>query len=207
MQVIIDPLYNALYASFYLKGLIQKFGRRNIYFSEKPFKHLKNRDSCFNFIVKNNNIEKKYTIDHNDADSILEQCQDSYDWCDVYGKVNANWTKNPKEQFPKLISLVPSFGVRAFTAWQTFLHIADLLIFKIKWGKINYRKFLGKNKRLYQNRLFVEEYENNLQTVENYIFHLSTLWYNDEWNKNDEGVNRVRANFIRICKNLPNIDF
>ncbi len=40
-----------------------------------------------------------------------------------------------------------------------------------------------------------------------YVFFLSTLWYNDEWNKNDEGVNGRRAAFIRACKSVEGLDF
>ena len=34
------------------------------------------------------------------------------------------------------------------------------------------------------------------QAHDNYIFHLSTLWQSDEWNRNNEGVNLRRAYFI-----------
>jgi glycosyltransferase involved in cell wall biosynthesis len=33
------------------------------------------------------------------------------------------------------------------------------------------------------------------------------LWYSDRYNKNDEGVNRRRANFIEVCKELDNCEF
>lgn len=46
-----------------------------------------------------------------------------------------------------------------------------------------------------------------VKTSKKYVFHLSTLWYNDEWNKNDEGVNKTRANFTRACKEIKDIDF
>ena len=205
MKVIIDPLYHPLYATFYLKALIEKFGKRNIVFSRKPFEKLKAPEVfCFNFVIENDGKEQKYSIDHCDSDRILDT--DSYHWCDVFGKVNTNWAKTPKAQFPKLVSLLPSFGVRAFGTWQSLLHLSKIL-FKAKFNVTNFKKFVGKYKRLWQNRLFLEEYENTVFAGENYVFHLSTLWYNDEWNKNDEGVNRVRANFIRVCKRLPNIRF
>ncbi len=205
MKIIIDPLYNPLYATFYLEGLIKKYGKNNIYFSSRLFKTKKNRGSNFDFIIENSNKITRYSIDFNDFNYLNSQA--SYDWCDVYGKVNTNWQITSTKDFPKIISLAPSFGVRTFSDIQTFFYIINLLLLKIKWGTINYRKFIGKYKRLYQNRLFYEQYENNLPTDEHYVFHLSTLWYSDEWNKNDEMVNRVRANFIRICKDMPAIKF
>lgn len=30
---------------------------------------------------------------------------------------------------------------------------------------------------------------------------------NDEWNKNDDGVNKGRANFIRACKSISSLNF
>ena len=45
------------------------------------------------------------------------------------------------------------------------------------------------------------------QSYEKYVFFCSTLWYSDEWNKNDEGLNRRRALFIRTCKNIENLHF
>lgn len=40
-----------------------------------------------------------------------------------------------------------------------------------------------------------------------YIFFCSTLWYNDEWNRNDATVNARRASFIRACKEIDGICF
>lgn len=46
------------------------------------------------------------------------------------------------------------------------------------------------------------------QAHDNYIFHLSTLWQSDEWNRNNEGVNLRRAYFIRACRTLePEVTF
>ena len=73
----------------------------------------------------------------------------------------------------------------------------------------SYRKFLGKYKRMYTLRLPYKSYEKSrtIDIKNDYIFFLSTLWYNDEWNKNDKGINKTRANFIRACKDIKTIDF
>ena len=42
---------------------------------------------------------------------------------------------------------------------------------------------------------------------DHYIFFCSTLWYNDEWNQNDNKVNARRASFIRACKSTEGIEF
>jgi glycosyltransferase involved in cell wall biosynthesis len=205
IKVIIDTLYNPLYSSFYLKGLIQKYGNSNITFSAIPFLQLKNRDNNFNFIIEIENKTLKYSIDFNDFNCINDA--DAYDWCDIYGKVNTNWVKTPLQEYPKIVSLVPPFGVRVWGFYKSLFHLIILLLMRVKRGEVIFRKFIGKHKRLFQNRLFYEQYTELSNCDEKYVFHLGTLWYNDEWNKNDEGVNKFRANFIRASKKLSGIHF
>ncbi|MBO4402165.1 MAG: hypothetical protein J5792_00560, partial [Bacteroidales bacterium] len=64
----------------------------------------------------------------------------------------------------------------------------------------NKRKYLGTWKRMMQ-RPKLEDYSCQ-EPREGYLFHLSTLWQSDEWNRNDEGVNYRRALYIRACKLL-----
>jgi hypothetical protein len=47
-KVIIDPLVNIYYASFYIQGLFDKYGRKNIIFNSKPFENIKDRTANFN---------------------------------------------------------------------------------------------------------------------------------------------------------------
>lgn len=124
---------------------------------------------------------------------------------DVYGHVNANRNQTPDYQQSKLVSLVPSFGVRLWGLPSTvFYGLANMLRVS---EKINRKKFLGKYKKQYLDRIKYDEYLNLDTTEENYIFHLSTLWHNDEWNKNDENVNLSRHFFISACKSLKNVFF
>ncbi len=197
-KIIIDPLYNPLYASYYIKGLTDKFGKKNISFSANPFLQLKNRMDIFNFIIG----DTKYSIDTSDANYIINTA--AYDWCDIYGKVNANWQKTPKDTYPKIVSLVPSFGIRLWNFPCFVIHLLQLLLTNKIEG--TFRKYIGKHKRS-QQKLFLKQYDKKLSIKEKYIFHLSTLWYSDKWNKNDDGVNRVRANFIRVCLGLSAFEF
>lgn len=206
-KIIIDPLVNVYYASFYIHSLYEKFGKRNVVFKSSPFKELKDRDQNFNFIISMNDNENKYSIHFDDPYDIKENL---YKWCDVYGSVNANFDKTPLDHQAKLISLPPSFGIRVWSFPQTlFFCISNLL--KVN-TRVDVRKFIGKYRRQFELRLPLRSYESfngsiNSFVEKNYIFHLSTLWQSDEWNKNDEGVNRVRANFIRVCKSIGSINF
>jgi glycosyltransferase involved in cell wall biosynthesis len=204
-RVVIDPINNVYYSGFYIKALIDRFGVGNIIFSTKPFKDISARIDNFNFVVYNNDEEQRYTIHFDDSYKIKEEL---YDWCDVYGNVNANFANTPAKFHPKLVSLVPSFGVRIWNLPQTLYYSITngCKVFR----DTDLRKFLGKYRRQWEVRLPLESYESSVKSnVEHtkYIFHLSTLWYSNEENKNDENVNRVRANFIRACRSIYGVNF
>jgi hypothetical protein len=201
MQITLDPLTNVYYSSFYIQGLIDIFGKSHIRYQNAPFHELKNRSYAFSFVLEDKSVETRITIDYEDFDTFDQAC---YDWCDMYGKVNTNWAKTPKADYQKMISLAPGFGIRIWNMQETAYHA---LINLLKSGNLsNTRKFIGKYKRQYLLRLPISAY-NPVPTKENYIFHVSTLWQNDEYNQNDEKVNNPRANFMEVCKALPEIEF
>lgn len=205
VKILVDPIVNINYASFYLYALMEKFGRKNITYTTSPFKQLENRSMCFNFIIINGESEKKYCIDFNDFYQVKPK---EYEWCDVYGHVNANFDKTPAEYHSKLVSLVPSFGIKIWDKNQT-LYYAFSNLLKVL-NETNLRKFLGKYKKQLRDRLEYEQYQvktNSNKKENNYIFHLSTMWYNDEWNKNDEKVNMDRYKFIIACKSITDVTF
>jgi len=204
-KIIIDPIANVYYSGFYIKGLYDKFGVRNTKFNSKPFENIKDRGDNFNFIIIKENTSTKYSIHYDDTFKIKPS---HYEWCDIYGCVNANFEKTPIEFHSKLVSLPPSFGIQLWSLFQTIFYMINNLQ-KI-WRITDIRKFSGKYKRQWLLRLPYKDYlaKGELTSVSQpYIFHLSTLWYSDEWNKNDEGVNKVRANFIRACKSIDSVCF
>ena len=107
-KIIVDPRSNYSYGSFYLYELIWLFGHSNVVFDIKPFLELNDMGNDMRFIaISDSNIPTKYFIHTNDSYRIQKE---DYDWCDIYGCVNANFTHYPKEQYPKLKSLVPALG-------------------------------------------------------------------------------------------------
>ena len=112
MKVLIDPEDDIQYISFYIKGLIDRFGHSSVAFNRHAFYDLPTNDRAtrtMRFITKDGSSEKRYVIDTNDSYKINETL---YDWCDVYGNVNTNWAKTPANQQGKLVSLCPSFAIR-----------------------------------------------------------------------------------------------
>ena len=202
MKVIIDPEDDIQYMSFYVKGLIDRFGSSSVVYCRHAFEELSDADRAtrtMRFIIKEGTCEKRYTIDTNDSYRINESL---YDWCDVYGSVNTNWAKTPENLQHKLVSLCPSFAIRythPLTAWPA----AVIGVFRTHRPR---RKYLGSWRRMLQ-RPQLKDYTQQ-PALDNYIFHLSTLWQSDEWNRNNEGVNLRRAYFIRACRGLePEIVF
>ncbi len=220
MKVIVDPRSSYSYGSFYMEEL-KRLCNNNIRYDLSPFKGLGLLGNDMRFIIDNGGKQSRYFLHLNDSYQLIEQ---DYDWCDVYGCVNANYRHYPREQYPKLVSLVPSFGVRDSSLIERILTISinlckapELITRRAEWNKVkqneeiklvqNAKHYFGRAYKTWKNRLPLSAYNNDIVSEGNYMFFLSTLWYNDEWNKNDEGVNLRRANFVRACKSIPNCTF
>lgn len=215
-KIIIDPRSNYSYGSFYVHGLEELVGERNISYSLNPFVNLKDLGNDLRFIIIEDGVQKKYFIHANDSYKISVE---NYDWCDIYGCVNTNYKHFPHDQYPKLVSLVPSFGIRQNTLLKVLvdamIHLFSCWSYVVnrkEWNKKlkkeesnkiqNLKHYFGRRYKTWKNRLPLTTYENTIHSKDNYVFFLSTLWYSDEWNKNDEGVNLRRAYFIRACKQI-----
>lgn len=202
MKAFINPLTNILYSSFYIQGLEEILGKKNVIFSSKYFcsvpKSIVGKNLLL--ILEDGLDITKVFIDTDDSFKIKPEV---YEWCDKYAHVNANFNNTEKCYHGKLVSLCPSFGVKCWEPIQTMLHASQNMI---SAGVPEMKKMAGKYKRLL-DRCTLDEYTEKTDVIDNYIFFCSTLWYNDEWNKNDEGVNLTRARFIRACKKIPSVRF
>lgn len=194
-KIVIDTGDNLLYKSFYIYALEHLYGKHSISYYRKPFANLNNRDTRgFAFIIDDNNgTQKKYYIQCNDTYQINEEF---YNWCDVYGHCNANLALTQPHLKNKLVPLCPSFAIKCWNFRETFPHFIE----SCYDNPLPLRKIAGQHKRMLQ-RCSYDCYTPSI-SQDDYIFFLSTLWYNDEWNNNDTGVNLARANFIRAVKHL-----
>ncbi|MCR4847964.1 MAG: hypothetical protein K5920_03815 [Bacteroidales bacterium] len=195
-KVIIGTDCDIVYSSFYIQGLYQLFGKKNVGFRRIDGKPDQTGNLCF--VVYRGEEQRKYVLSYTDSYKVNESL---YDWCDVYGSVNANFSKTPKQFHDKLIALCPSFGVRLWSIPQAL----SFALFDQVGTAFSVKKRIGKVWRMTRRPPY-NAYAPSLSS-DHYVFFLSTLWYNDEWNKNDEGVNSRRANFIRACKELEEVVF
>ncbi len=222
MKIIIDPRSSYSYGSFYVVGLVEIFGKQNISYNIKPFRRLSDLGNDMRFILDNGEGQIKYFLHLNDSYKLHDE---DYEWCDVYGCVNTNFSFYPKKNYSKLIALAPSFGIRIEPTliqaiWNTLLCLPsafDGIMHGQEWNKYtrqmeckpmrNFKHYLTRRYRAWKKRLPLSSYDNTIPSDDNYVFFLSTLWYSDEWNKNDEGVNMRRAHFIRACKSISTCEF
>ena len=205
LKAIVNPLSHILYSSYYIYALRLVLGQDAVRFDSKPFNELSidsQKARGLQFIIEQNGLpEKKFFICGNDSYRIEEEI---YEWCDVYASVNANFDKTPGRE--KLVSLVPSFGIRIWGNGGTLLAALSNAIYYIKTvhdSKI--KTFIGNYKRLL-NRPYYSDMTPE-QSRSDYVFFCSTLWYNDEYNQNDRNVNARRAHFIRACKEIEGVKF
>ncbi len=201
----VNPLNHILYSSYYIYALRLVLGKDAVKFDCTPFKELSpdaRQSRGLLFTIKQGGVpEKRYFICGNDSYRIEEEI---YEWCDVYASVNANFEKTPDRA--KLVSLVPSFGIKVWDKTETVLTAISNAVCYIKSGHgKRVKTFLGNYKRLLDRPFYTD------MTPEpgrlDYIFFCSTLWYNDEYNQNDRQVNARRASFIRACKVLESVRF
>ena len=148
LKAIVNPLSHILYSSYYIYALRLVLGQDAVRFDSKPFNELSidsQKARGLQFIIEQNGLpEKKFFICGNDSYRIEEEI---YEWCDVYASVNANFDKTPGRE--KLVSLVPSFGIRIWGNGGTLLAALSNAIYYIKTvhdSKI--KTFIGNYKRL-----------------------------------------------------------
>ena len=205
IKVKIDPTCRVLYASFYIQGLYDVFGKKNVCFSSKHFKNLvRHKDAnvygqYMAFVVIENSKRRNIIIDFQDKSDINEN---AYNWCDFYAKVNFNPNLTKGELLPKIISIPPGFGIRIWNYSQTLFY-ALMNYFKSDCSTlVKTKTFFGGYLRQYK-RPKLNDYVNLEKTEGNYIFMIGTAWYADDCIKN---TNILRKSFVDTCKEL-NCDF
>lgn len=196
-QVIIDPRLKYNYASWYLLGLERVFGRKTLLYCIEPFRNILYRttndyNSGFAFIVKNGNREWKIFIDTEDVAKVFV---DRYEWCDVYGMVNP--TREQVEEYDKLVAIGPECGITLRSRLMTMVLGVKNYATGRAHTKIPFLVYL--RDYLYTNirRRPIGYYEEDIKIRQSYIFHASTLWYN-QFAVSD--TNMFRGEFLRACQ-------
>ncbi|MDP4240550.1 MAG: hypothetical protein Q8904_13880 [Bacteroidota bacterium] len=204
-KVIINPIIDVPYASYFIIGLQSVFGRKNVSFAKSSqlklfIKQKKVLNISFLVIDSSTSETLKVSIDHGDFNTILDKS--TYEWANIYGKVNTNWKLTPKEQFPKLICLATNFGIRGLSCLESIYYsIRNYFAFRPKEIKGHFAKYYKQN-----NKLWIDGYPLS-NSEKGYIFSANTLWYSDKYNRLNETTNKIRADFMETCLSMSDICF
>jgi len=195
LTVYVDPCCNVLYASFYLDGIRKLYGKGAIKFTSGYFGKFKHNGRIVPIVIRQNGKLTRVVIDFGDVDHI-----DAHGivWCDHYAKININSQVDclhPEKVFP----IGPGFGIRVFSIPETlFLALSNFL--KGRKRIHNPRQFFSEY-RAQMNRHGIDAYKNDKASSDHKVFFASSLW------KVEPETNQFRANFIRACRKLKDIDF
>lgn len=193
MKIYIDPGCNLLYSSFYIKGLNDFFGKKNVSYKNKPFINFKVTSHFLAFVIKDDNINKNIIIDFADTSRVEEN---GLKWCDLYFKINIDEKINYNTN--KLVSIGPSFAIKLYN-YPTTLFLALINYLKSRKRITNKRYFFSCYKAQL-NRPKISDYYPSF-VKKNYIYFVSSLW------KKEKQTNKFRANFIKACTVNKKISF
>jgi hypothetical protein len=202
--IVIYPVFDAFYYSFYIQGIIEVFGQSNIHFSSRPFPHLSS--GCLAFIFRDQK-ELRVVVDAYDGAVITNYNSSGMEWCNVYGKVNLAQPLIPKEHAYKCLPIGPSFPVQLWGLIESCrLALRNYCVsvdYNFKQRGINSsREHFANYIRQYKYRLPVRSFVPGLPS-DNYIFFSSTIWHEDEAPR----TNEYRASFMTCCKSLKSVTF
>lgn len=195
MKIFIDPRGTYNYATYYIYGLEQVFGRKCLCYDMGPFKDLcyasrRELNSGIPIVIR---ADRDYRIflDLEDYATIFE---DRYEWCNVYGKVNP--TKEQCDTLDKLIPIGPEFGIQLQGRVRTLLLALHNYLRGRKDSVRDVKEYLKIYAYTFVRRRRMEQFLTPVQERQNYIFHASTLWYNEFA---ETHTNLYRGEFLKAC--------
>lgn len=192
-RVYVDPACNINYCSFFIKGLWDVFGKKNVVFTSKGFDNLYYTTDSHNlaFIIDG----RKYVIDCADSNSLFYEC--FLEWADVYGKVNYLHDSLPEKWRYKIKSVGANFGMGYFGSnkWSALAWCLRNYIKCYHRLKYGFRGFLSPYLWLYKRAGIRWEPEKS-NVGSKTIFMVSRYWRGQPW------VNEARIAFIRACRRL-----
>ena len=207
--IFIDPRSNILYSSYYIQGLFEVFGKKNVKFSSVFFNDLIKRkddysyDSYMAFVILNGDVIKKVVVDFGDNWPIREN---AYGWCDVYAKINYNPERTALQFKDKILPIPPGFGIKIWNVFEALKYsFLNLIILKFK-PQISLKKYIFSYLSQFKQiplRLITKNVKNS-PAAGNYVFFISSLWKDPNCLT---GTNLYRKMFVESClRNNVNFD-
>lgn len=203
-KIYIDPTSRILYSSFYIQGLYEVFGKKNVFFKRAYFKNLVRTKEKYSFnhffafaVVEKDSV-KRYVIDFCDPTDIS---QEAYDWCDIYAKINFKHCQDVDEK--KIVVIPPSFGIRIWNLPETLYYCVRNLVCNLSSIPVDLKAFCRDYYHHYKREPMGSYFQREPEK-EDFIFMIGTLW---QPNDNAKSTNIIRAQFINSCLKIKNIRF
>lgn len=195
MNIILDPRGTFSYATYYIYGLEQVFGKSHVCFDISPFRGLsyttrQELNSGMPLVIRGDRDYRVF-LDLEDRAIIFN---DRYEWCNVYGKVNP--TEEQCSTLDKLLPLGPEFGIQLYSKFSTMVLAIKNYLKGRSSSCRSFKDYLGNYAYSFIRRRRMEQFETPAVVRTNYIFHASTLWYNEfAWTN----TNKYRGEFLKAC--------
>lgn len=208
IQVFIDPRNKINYSSYYIQGLYDLYGKKNVNFSMSYFRDLdrNNESHSFDhymaFIIKNGDDIKRFIIDYRDKTSVKSN---AYNWCDCYAKINFRkhgHDATDSKYWGKIISITPGFSIKIWNVFES-IYYCMFNLYMCKFKPLEGIKKHVIDYIIQVRNLRLIRYK-NIKSDNNYIFHLSTLWFHEFCQLY---TNPLRKKFIEECLKINNIKF
>ena len=204
-KAFIDPRSTINYSSYYIQGLYDLLGKKNVRFSSFYFSDLKEIDMLMAFVLVGNDVTKKIIIDYRDQNDIIEE---AILWSDVYAKINIEASTRKHHLADKLINIPPSFAIKIWIPAELMFHLCEnfikaKIIKHLKDNNIHLRpKQWIRNYLSLLKRQTLQKYILSSQSPkDNYVFFVSTLW------PNQNNTNEGRCQYVFACSQKPEINF
>jgi len=137
----------------------------------------------------------KITKVYFDIKDVAEIEKDKYDWCDIYSKVNIKF--EDLEKYDKLFVPGPNFAIRN----RSLLGLLTFGLQNFLRGQSSsyqsFKRYIHDYLYIYVRRRSIKSYEKCIDVIPNYVFHASTLWYN-QFAK--DCTNLYRGEFLKSCQ-------
>lgn len=180
-KIYIDPASNIIYSSYYIQGLYEVFGKKNVKFSTANFVRLNKKqddysyDGYMAFVIQNKENKSKIIIDFGDDYPIREN---AYEWCDVYAKINYDPERTLLKFKDKIHSIPPGFAIKIWNIFETLYYSLSNIV-KLKFNsqislKSHILSYLNQIKQLRLENYLPNQKE--ISVYDNYVFFIASLW-------------------------------
>ncbi len=195
-HIRINPCFDVLYYSFYLRGLRQVYPDAVYHYSCRDFPPV-NLYNGLAFVLEDDvSAPRNVWIDAGDGTRLDGP---GFDWCDVYAMVNVDSAGLLPQQRAKILTLGPSYGIRLWSAGPALFH--SLCTYyagqpQLTWARTHFANYW----RQWHYRLAESAYVPAVSSSD-YLFFTGSLW------RDEPKTNNARAAFIRACRALPSVRF